>query len=91
MRIVIDLQERYGRDAQIGFQDRSLDTECQEDVRENLETELQDLIKAFGGLTIAVIEDRLAEVPHRHNILEEVMDLLERYASAKIQERGSLH
>ncbi|HET9409258.1 MAG TPA: hypothetical protein VFO39_18600 [Candidatus Sulfotelmatobacter sp.] len=83
MKVEIDLQEKFGRDAIISFSDASIG-ERADDV-ERLKSDLQDLMTVFGGLAICVIEDRVTEIPDRHGILDEVMDLLEQYGATKIK------
>ena len=86
MKIKVNLRERFGRDAEICFADQNIDLGCAEKVREELRRDLQDALTVFGGLIIAIAEDRLANVPNRHHIGEELMSLVERYALLKVRE-----
>jgi hypothetical protein len=85
MKVDISLRERFGREAGICFHDGSIDLECPERMRETLRQDLQHMLKVFGGLMIAIVEDSLAEVPDRHGIMEDLMDLLEGYGRSKVQ------
>jgi hypothetical protein len=85
MKVNVSLRERYGRDAEISFEDRTMGAECSERMRSELRKDVDDALSAFGGLMIAIVEDRLSDVPCQHRILDEVMDLLERYAVSKMQ------
>jgi hypothetical protein len=90
MNINVSLREKFGREAQICFQDQSIDLECSEEMREKLRQDLQDVMRVFGGLLISMIEDRLAEVPDRHRIMEDFMNLVESYAVSKTQQHESV-
>ena len=88
MKIEIGLREKFGRDAVISFSDASVDDECFYDLQ-RLRVDLEDLVTVFGGLVICVIQDRVAEAPNRHGILEEIMDLLEeRYSPVRPPSRA---
>ena len=87
MKIEIGLRDKFGRDAVISFSDASVDDECFYDLQ-RLRVDLEDLVTVFGGLVICVIQDRVAEAPNRHGILEEIMDLLERYSPVRPPSRA---
>lgn len=91
MKIAIPLQERHGRDAEIIFEDRLIDRECPENLKNTLENDLQALLKVFGALTISVVEDNLHPVSGRSRIMDDVMGLLEQYGISKIQSAAKFH
>lgn len=88
MEINISLRDRFGREAEICFRDRGIDLECPVGVREKLQGDLQDVLKVFGGLIISMMEDRLADTPDQHGIMEEFMSLVENYGLTKIRQHG---
>lgn len=90
MEIHVSLRDRFGREADISFRDRDVDSECPQNVREKLELDLRDVLRVFGGLIISMEEDRLADVPDRHRIMQEVLDLVEDYGLLKTQQRRAL-
>ncbi|MFY9561290.1 MAG: hypothetical protein WAQ52_13740 [Terriglobales bacterium] len=90
MKIEIELHNKFDREAVISFSDATIDIECSDEVQKALRADLNDLLTVFGGLTVSVIEDRLAQVPDRHAILEEILSLLERYGASKTQTQSSV-
>jgi len=86
MKITVNLRERFGRDAEICFEDRDIIRQCSEPDRERLRRDLEDVLRTFGGLAVSIVEDRLATVPDRHRMLEGLMDTLEQFGDSKIRE-----
>jgi hypothetical protein len=91
MKIIIPMQEKYGRDAEITLEDRAIDQECPDTLRRELQIDLDAFLKVIGAVTAAIIEDTLHPVPGRSKVLDDVMSLMEQYIISKIQCATKFH
>ena len=89
MNIKIDLANAYRRQASIAFEE-DFSTRLPERERTRLEADLEALLKVFGGLMVALVEDRTASTktsdrPDREEFIDDLMSTLERFAVRRVQ------
>ncbi len=85
MNIQVKLNKDFGRSASIAF-DENISDCLTEREKERLESDLNALLKVFGGLTVAVIEDACSgsREPERTEFIEDLMANLERFTMRKL-------